>query len=184
MCLIFLYISTNTAAGSKSKSPMSTTQGTITKNDGHSPVRRLQLPNKEEKSSGPSTSKLPAESTIKERKAKAKKQNGQCEKSFANGTVVTLQRMTSENSDLKGRLYKIVSFNKSEGRYTVEDIENENQWSVTPRMLMPVNSLAAAAAAAVAAAAAQYSPSDTKEDGYCASRTLLEQLKALGVEVT
>lgn len=161
---------------------MSTTQGTITKNDGHSPVRRLQLPNKEEKSSGPSTSKLPAESTIKERKAKAKKQNGQSEKSFANGTVVTLQRMTSENSDLKGRLYKIVSYNKSEGRYTVEDIDNENQWSVTPRMLMPVNSLAAAIAAA-ATAAAQYSPSDTKGDGYCASRTLFEQLKALGVEV-
>ena len=169
---------------------MSTTQGTITKNDGSlSPVRHLQLPSKEEKSSGevssvpdstkPSTSKLPVESTIKERTAKAKKQNGQCQQLFTNGTVVTLKRLISENSDLKGRLFKIVSYEKSEGKYTVEDIDNENQWSVTPRMLMPVNS----PAAAVATAAAQYSLSDVREDGYCASRTLFEQLKALGVEV-
>jgi len=34
-----------------------------------------------------------------------------------------------------------------------------------------------------AAAAAQYSPSETKGDGYCAIRSILPQLKMLGIEV-
>ena len=93
--------------------------------------------------------------------------DGQCQQSttFTKDTVVILQNLSSEYENLSGRRFKIISFDGSKGKYKVEDIENNMQCFVPLGMLK------------------LYSPSETKDDGYCAVRGILTNLKMIGAEV-